>query len=238
VGQEVRKMYSYEENIEKLDLNKTRNIHFSVSILILVICFLVSLDSINIQAASDNVKSKKEVRLSASITLNKTSAVMYPTTTLKLKANVVGSSSKVVWRSSNTAVGSVNDKGKITAKKTGTFYVTASANGKFVKCKVTVKNYVSALNKQLKKYSWWSSGWAYNFGIFDNYVHIRNSIKKTTKKYKINYVQKTSYGYFINISGYKNYRWYRSTPYALKSYSYASGTKGYDASAEFWGFGC
>lgn len=47
---------------------------------------------------------------------------------------------KVTYVSSNKKVATVNDKGKITAKKKGTAYITAkTANGKTAKIKITVK---------------------------------------------------------------------------------------------------
>ena len=51
--------------------------------------------------------------------LNKIKASMYPTTKLQLKVGG-NKGNKVVWKSSNTAYGTVNTKGQVTAKKKGT----------------------------------------------------------------------------------------------------------------------
>lgn len=62
--------------------------------------------------------------------------------TLKAKlspSNVYTSYKKVKWSSSNKKVATVSSKGKVTAKKKGTAYITATAhNGKKAKCKVSV----------------------------------------------------------------------------------------------------
>lgn len=55
--------------------------------------------------------------------------------TLKLK----GTKQKTIWKSSKTSVVKVNSKGKVTAKKAGTSFVSATVNGIRYKCKVTVK---------------------------------------------------------------------------------------------------
>lgn len=64
-----------------------------------------------------------------SVTLNKGK------TTLK----VTGTKKKVKWSSSNKKIATVTSKGKVTAKKAGTTYITARVNGKTLKCKVVVK---------------------------------------------------------------------------------------------------
>lgn len=73
----------------------------------------------------------------AAVKLNKTNVKMEKgdTITLKLK----GKHGKVSWRSSNKKVAVVNSKGKVTAKKKGKAVVSAAANGKTYKCRVTVK---------------------------------------------------------------------------------------------------
>ena len=58
-----------------------------------------------------------------------------------LTATVKGPSQKVTWKSSNTAVASVSQKGVVTAKKAGKATITASANGVSAKCKVTVDGF-------------------------------------------------------------------------------------------------
>jgi hypothetical protein len=161
-----------------------------------------------------------------------------------LKAKTEEPSSKVTWSTSDKKIATVKN-GKVTAKKAGTCIIVAKANGKTVKCKITVKkavtkskNDITAFMKEFPKVSWWSNGWKYSFGISDNYVTIGDTYGKIVGKYKIDYVKKTTYGYFVSISDYKNYRWYRSEPNVLKSYASADGNAGYDLSATFYAFGC
>ena len=47
--------------------------------------------------------------------------------------------SNLKWKSSNAKVAKVNSKGKITAVKKGTCYISTQYNGITYKCKVTVK---------------------------------------------------------------------------------------------------
>ena len=75
----------------------------------------------------------------AKITLNAESSTLYVGQTKTLKATVKGPSSDVTWKSSDSAVASVDSKGRITGKKKGTCTITAKANGKKDTCKVTVK---------------------------------------------------------------------------------------------------
>lgn len=55
--------------------------------------------------------------------------------TLKLKN---ATASKVKWKSGNSKIASVNAKGKVTGKKYGCTYITATYNGKKYECSVTV----------------------------------------------------------------------------------------------------
>ena len=55
-----------------------------------------------------------------------------------LKATLKGSTSKVIWKSSNTKVASVDSNGKVKAKQAGTVTITASAAGETAKCTVQV----------------------------------------------------------------------------------------------------
>lgn len=56
---------------------------------------------------------------------------------------------KATWKSSNTKVATVSSKGKVTAKKKGTTTITAKANGKTYKCKITV---LRPISKSLLKF--------------------------------------------------------------------------------------
>ena len=73
-----------------------------------------------------------------SISLNKTSAMIKTGGKLQLKAVVKGTSNPVTWKSSNTKVATVNQKGLVTAKQAGAAVITASVAGKSAACKVTV----------------------------------------------------------------------------------------------------
>lgn len=58
-------------------------------------------------------------------------------TTLKVTG---GANGAVVWKSSNTKVATVDNNGKVTAKKKGTAVISATKGNETVKCTVTVKN--------------------------------------------------------------------------------------------------
>jgi len=77
----------------------------------------------------------------ASIRLNRSKITLYTrgATTMQLKAAVVGKSRKVTWKSSNRSVASVSSSGKVTARRTGSATIKASANGVSASCKVVVK---------------------------------------------------------------------------------------------------
>ena len=72
--------------------------------------------------------------------------------TLKVKVLPSGASQKVTWSSSNQKVATVNQKGRITGKKTGKAVITAqTAGGKKMTCKVTVKKAPKKITLQAKK---------------------------------------------------------------------------------------
>lgn len=118
--------------------------------------------TITATAGGKTAKCKVTVK-EPSIRLNKTSAVIYTsgTTSVQLKAAVKGAGSKVTWTSSDKKTVVVDSKGKVTAQKTGTAVITAKANGKTARCKVTVSSlkskYISFIDKNVKnpsKYSY------------------------------------------------------------------------------------
>ena len=71
------------------------------------------------------------------IKINKKSVTLKKGKTVQLK--IFGTKKKVVWKSSNRKVASVNSKGKVTAKGKGTCTISAKVQGKILKCKITVK---------------------------------------------------------------------------------------------------
>lgn len=78
------------------------------------------------------------VTVTDTIILNKKKLTLYTCQTERLTATAAPGSS-VTWHSSNEAVVSVNTKGKLSPKKTGTATITATANGASASCEVTVK---------------------------------------------------------------------------------------------------
>ncbi len=75
----------------------------------------------------------------ASLRLNRKKLTLRPgkSFTLKIRGR---SSKKVKWKSSDKKTATVNRRGKITARKTGTVKVTATVTNKKLVCRVTVKN--------------------------------------------------------------------------------------------------
>lgn len=75
----------------------------------------------------------------ASIKLNNKTLTITAGKAAVLKATVTGTSKKVTWKSSNTAVATVSTAGKVVGKKAGKVTISATANGKTAKCTVTIK---------------------------------------------------------------------------------------------------
>lgn len=93
----------------------------------------------------ERAKMQYEVKkAAASIKLSKLSLTLNKGKSVTLKATVKGTSSKVVWKSSNTSVATVTNKGKVTGKKPGTCTISATINGKKATCRVTVKSSATA----------------------------------------------------------------------------------------------
>lgn len=138
--------------------------------------------------------------------------------------NLGRGSLKVRFSSSDSSIAAVDQKGKITPKKNGKVTVKAyliDGSGKKClgtedSCVVTVQGFstktpskntaIKDFLKKVQKGSWWDSGWRTSIGFYNGYVLTGNTYGEQTGKYKIRKVQKTSYGYFISIEGYENYR--------------------------------
>lgn len=75
----------------------------------------------------------------ATIKLSDTKKTVKEGLSFKLKATVTGESKKITWKSTKPSVATVSKSGKVTAKKAGQTTITAQANGKTAKCKITVK---------------------------------------------------------------------------------------------------
>ncbi len=78
------------------------------------------------------------VTIKPSLSLNRTIVSAYVGETSQLTAKVVGESTKVTFKSSDSSIASVDQNGKITTKAIGSAVISASANGLTVTCNVNV----------------------------------------------------------------------------------------------------
>lgn len=121
-----------------------------------------------------------------SVTLDATSASMYPGDTKNLKTTVTpeNSTDEIVWTSSNEKVAIVRN-GKVTALQAGTTTITAKANDTVsATCEVTVKNHVHMQQKSgegeyaevvgyssgATQFNYWYNGEKYTMTPDDVYV--------------------------------------------------------------------
>ena len=78
-----------------------------------------------------------------SLKLNKQSATLHPDESAALQADIQPANAtdkSIAWKSSNSAVASVDEKGRVTALKSGTAVISAvMKNGLRAECKITVK---------------------------------------------------------------------------------------------------
>lgn len=74
----------------------------------------------------------------AAVKLNTTKKTLEVGKSVTLK--VTGTSKKAKWSTSNKKVATVTQKGKVTAKSSGTATITAKISNKKLTCKITVKN--------------------------------------------------------------------------------------------------
>ncbi len=102
-------------------------------------------------------KCKVTVRVKpSSVKLNKTTATVYTTKSVQLKATVLPENAydkSVTWSSSNTDVARVDSNGKVTAVGSGKAVITVKtkSNAKVAKCTVTVKPKVQVISIKLNK---------------------------------------------------------------------------------------
>lgn len=82
----------------------------------------------------------------ASLSLNRKKLTLRPgkSYTLKIRGH---RGKKVTWKSTNKKIATVNQKGKVTAKKTGKVKVTAKVKNKKLVCSVTIKNKKKPVSK-------------------------------------------------------------------------------------------
>ncbi len=83
-------------------------------------------------------KPTNKPAVNVSLTLNKKDLTVVCGKKDSLKATLMGASSKITWKSSDTKIATVDASGKITTKQAGTVTVTATAAGKSSSCTVTV----------------------------------------------------------------------------------------------------
>lgn len=110
--------------------------------------------------------------------------------TAQLSAKIAGSSVVPKWTSSNKKVVTVSKKGKITAKKKGTAYITAKFENTTVQCKVVVKQAKLKVNSPKKGINL-TPGETYKLKVTVSplgkikYVSSNNKIVKVTKSGKL-----------------------------------------------------
>lgn len=92
-----------------------------------------------IRATADGVSAQCKVTVKKpSLSLNRSAVSLYPEERFQLVANC-SSNRPLTFRSSSSAVASVDENGQITAQKKGTATITVKVDGVSRTCKVTVK---------------------------------------------------------------------------------------------------
>lgn len=143
------------------------------------------------------------VHAKQNIKLNKTFITLPTKNTYTLKVD--GTKKKVKWSSSKKKIATVNKNGKITAKKSGTAYITAKVNGKKTKCKISVRSNKSITNKLWDAYDWqcediWNNGYCDIYHYIEdgtNSVGEKMDINKTISRLNAKYKKRSSYNNYI-----------------------------------------
>lgn len=94
--------------------------------------------------AIDTSKNETSKEITIKVTeptlkLDKTSLSLYVKENYVFKTEIKGKDTKAIYKSSDDKIASVDENGKVTAKKKGTANIVAEANGVKAECKVTVK---------------------------------------------------------------------------------------------------
>lgn len=103
-----------------------------------------------VTAKANNVIATCKVIVKAtSLKLNRSEAVIYTVNkhTFQIKPTTTGYSQAISYTSSNSKIATVNQTGKVTAKKAGSAIITISANGRTARCKIIVKNPTLTISK-------------------------------------------------------------------------------------------
>lgn len=108
---------------------------FNRKILFFVAIIILSLSAPNYSFPTTEAPNVVEA---ATVKLNKKKLTLRKGKTFRLK--VKGTKGKVTWKSSKKSVATVDQKGKVRAKKSGRATITAKVGSTTLKCKVTVKN--------------------------------------------------------------------------------------------------
>ena len=150
-------------------------------------------------------------------TINKTFITLPKKNSYTLK--IKGTKKKVKWSSSKKKVAVVTKSGKVTAKKSGTAYITAKVNGQKLKCKVSVRSNKSITNKLWDAYDWQCED-IWNHGFCDTYHYIEDGtdscgkkldINKTISKLNKNYQKRNYYNKYVRSVQGKKYSNYKKT---------------------------
>ena len=90
---------------------------------------------------ASNMEYKNNRLMKNALQISASSATIYAAgtgNTTQLKAQTIGNSTQVVWKSSNTNIATVSNTGLVTGKSKGPVQITATANGTTCICNVNV----------------------------------------------------------------------------------------------------